>query len=60
MYDTQVFDSGHMLQALSTHPQAIIREKLYHNIYYMYVLALGYSFSILIKFVILIVLLKAP
>jgi len=35
LYDVSVFEPVQMLQTLSTHPQAIINEKLYHNIYYM-------------------------
>jgi len=37
MYDISVFQPNDMLQILSTHPQAVINEKLVHNIYYMYV-----------------------
>lgn len=35
MYDISAFKPNDMLQILSTHPQAIINEKLLHNIYYM-------------------------
>lgn len=35
MYDTRIFEPGVMLKILSTHPQAIIKRKLFHNIYYM-------------------------